>query len=201
MQAARITLERADACASRARLPKYVHAYRDRAGREYCYFRYRGTRTRLPPLGDADFEEAYAAAKAVNLALPSLDAEAQWRRQFDACAAQAIFRAMGRSERRGHERPQIDKKWMLDRIAEQKCRCAITGIRFTASIPDGERWKANPFAPSLDRIDGSKGYEPGNVRVVLAAVNLAMNEWGLEVLMQIAAALVKRAAPVDRRIG
>ena len=39
---------------------------------------------------------------------------------------------------------------------------------------------------SLDRIDSSKGYTVENCRLVCTAVNLAMNEWGEDVLERIA---------------
>lgn len=55
--------------------------------------------------------------------------------------------------------------------------CAISGQAFSL-----EKYGSNraPFAPSLDRIDCSKGYVKGNVRLVSQIVNLAMNTWGEE---------------------
>ncbi len=50
----------------------------------------------------------------------------------------------------------------------------------------------NPFAPSLDRIDSSKGYEEGNVRIVCLMVNLAMNTWGHGPLEKVALALADK---------
>jgi hypothetical protein len=66
-------------------------------------------------------------------------------------------------------------------------RCELTGIRFQKS-----RFKPNPFASSIDRIDSTKGYEPGNVRVVLWAINAACNSWGLEVFEQVARAYLEK---------
>lgn len=66
-------------------------------------------------------------------------------------------------------------------------RCAVTGLRFTLSAK-----VRDPFAASLDRIDSSLGYNYGNVRIVLLAVNLAMSHWGEESLMIIARALIGR---------
>lgn len=40
----------------------------------------------------------------------------------------------------------------------------------------------NPWAPSIDRIDCSKGYVPDNVRVVCWAFNQARGEWPDDVL-------------------
>ncbi len=52
-------------------------------------------------------------------------------------------------------------------------------------------WRRAPWAPSVDRIDSSKGYVPGNVRLVCVAANLAMNEWGEDVLARVARAYVE----------
>ena len=62
--------------------------------------------------------------------------------------------------------------------------CELTRISFAEKV-DAE-WFRNPFAPSLDRIDSSKGYEFENVRVVIYAINSAINEWGLDLYLQIA---------------
>lgn len=59
--------------------------------------------------------------------------------------------------------------------------CAVTGAPF--SLQTMGRSRRKPLGPSIDRIDCAKGYEPGNVRVVCLAVNMAMNEWGEEVLI------------------
>lgn len=63
-------------------------------------------------------------------------------------------------------------------------KCAVTGIPFT-----GERIglsSRRPFAPSVDRIDSTKGYTVDNCRLVCYAVNLAMGEWGDDVVRRIA---------------
>jgi hypothetical protein len=65
-------------------------------------------------------------------------------------------------------------------------RCQLTGIRFQKS-----KHKPNPFASSIDRIDSTKGYVPGNVRVVLWAINCACSVWGHEVYEQVARAYLE----------
>jgi hypothetical protein len=68
--------------------------------------------------------------------------------------------------------------------------CAVTGIPFDdAQIG---QFRRRPFAPSLDRIECSKGYVPGNLRVVCVAVNYAMSDWGEDVLRRIAEAFYVR---------
>lgn len=53
-------------------------------------------------------------------------------------------------------------------------RCEVSGIPFVIDE------KRSPFAPSIDRIENSIGYDPGNVRIVCHVANVAMNTWGME---------------------
>lgn len=63
-------------------------------------------------------------------------------------------------------------------------RCALTGIKFDfAPVGFG---KKRPFAPSIDRVLSSAPYKVGNVRLVCVAVNVALNQWGDEVLRTVA---------------
>jgi len=54
--------------------------------------------------------------------------------------------------------------------------CPILGMPFAA--PGAKQGSTtDPRAPSLDRIDSSKGYTPENTRVVSYFVNVAKNAW------------------------
>ncbi len=59
-------------------------------------------------------------------------------------------------------------------------RCAVTGIAFSFQKQHGAYRR--PFAPSVDRIRPTLGYVKGNVRLVCTMANIAMNEWGENVL-------------------
>jgi hypothetical protein len=75
-------------------------------------------------------------------------------------------------------------EWITDLINKQDNKCALTKLDFF--IPtEKNNHKALPFAPSIDRIDSSKGYTKDNVRVVCIAVNYALNEFGEDVFRQI----------------
>ena len=69
--------------------------------------------------------------------------------------------------------------------------CAATGLPLSLERDGSTR--ANPWAPSIDRIDCSKGYVPGNVRIVCCAFNLMRNEWSDDVVLALVKAVVARA--------
>ncbi len=66
--------------------------------------------------------------------------------------------------------------------------CAVTGHHLSW-LWDGEG--DNPWAPSLDRIDCSKGYLKGNVRVVCWAYNVARRNWPDAVVREMAEHLMR----------
>jgi hypothetical protein len=65
--------------------------------------------------------------------------------------------------------------------------CEVSGIPFALEAVESS--KRRPYAPSIDRRDGVMGYYPDNCRLVCAAVNLAMNEFGESVLWDIACSM------------
>ena len=68
--------------------------------------------------------------------------------------------------------------------------CELTNLPF--SFTNLTTHKTNPYAPSLDRINSDiKEYSPQNTRVVLVAVNLALNQWGVETVSPIIKELAK----------
>jgi hypothetical protein len=67
-------------------------------------------------------------------------------------------------------------------------RCEVTGIAFHKTLSlDG---RTPPLFHSLDRIDSSKGYVEGNMRLVCYAVNVSMLHWGEDIFAQIATGYV-----------
>lgn len=68
--------------------------------------------------------------------------------------------------------------------------CELTNLPF--DLLPSEHSFNNAYAPSLDRIDSkNKDYSPENTRVVLAAVNRAINEHGDRYLLPILKAMVQ----------
>jgi hypothetical protein len=101
--------------------------------------------------------------------------------------AREILRAIGKRCRRRNIPLDLDIDWLATRF--RNGRCEITGLPFNMSVAAR---KSNPHTPSVDRIDPAKGYTKDNCRVVLLAVNIALMNWGMDVLMPIAEALVAR---------
>jgi hypothetical protein len=69
-------------------------------------------------------------------------------------------------------------------------KCELSGIEFKAEPPGtpGQRM----FAPSIDRIDSSKGYVPDNCRIILWALNAAKSDGTDDKLMSILRALISK---------
>lgn len=67
-------------------------------------------------------------------------------------------------------------------LSECNYRCSVT--RTPYSVEFRSRDGRTPFAPSIDRIDSSKGYHMENCRLVCTAANYAMNTWGESVIIE-----------------
>jgi hypothetical protein len=72
-------------------------------------------------------------------------------------------------------------------VAASGGRCAVSGLTF--DIPT--RKARGPFGASIDRIDCAGDYSFGNVRLVCVIVNIAMNTWGEDALVTLAAAIAE----------
>lgn len=81
----------------------------------------------------------------------------------------------------------VTVEWIEARIVGNSCEA--TGLPFDLSSRCGA-WM--PFSPSVDRIDGSKGYTTDNCRVVCLIFNTAKNQFSDEDVLKMAHALVKK---------
>ena len=82
---------------------------------------------------------------------------------------------------------------VYDLLNAQAGRCALSGIQFDLSPTDTRR---RPYSPSLDRISPKGGYTKGNVRLLCVVVNLALGDWGDEVLQAVARHIVLHGVPL-----
>lgn len=167
--------------------PKNVHSEVTRHGKRVWYYRSGAQRFRLPPPYAPDFMAYYEAAKAGKPIVHVRDmppSAVELRKQRTERALIACLRgARGRAARKGLPF-DIDLDWLLAEVQAADFRCALTGIEFFADPPS--RGAINPYAPSLDRREGKKGYTKGNVRVVSRAVNTMLLDWGHAVFEQVA---------------
>lgn len=69
----------------------------------------------------------------------------------------------------------------------QQGKCALTGWELTMELGKGNI----PTNCSLDRIDSSKGYEPGNVQLVCRAANIAKNTLSVSDFLNLCKAVVE----------
>jgi hypothetical protein len=83
----------------------------------------------------------------------------------------------------------LTEAWLIDKLLQ---RCPITGRSFDFTPKVDKTW-ANPNAPSLDRIDCSKGYTMDNVRVIVAHANYALNQFGIDALIQLCNDILNKA--------
>jgi len=103
--------------------------------------------------------------------------------------AQALFRATTRNAKKRNIPCDITLDDVTTLVIESKGRCSVTGIEF--DLFKDPSMRARPWAPSIDRIDCRSGYHKENVRLVANAVNIALNDFGDEVLLRIARGIVK----------
>ena len=156
--------------------PKRVH------GRDYLYFRHPSGR--LTPLPTDQNSEAFRSAYEDCIKAASMWSKLNGKTDFDRMTALArgmVKQALLRSRLR-QRKCDINEGYLLDLLQQQGLKCALTGIPFK-----GSQARPDPFAPSIDRIDSSRGYVRGNVRIICLAMNIAREE----VFAEIAAAYFK----------
>ena len=92
---------------------------------------------------------------------------------------------MNKARNRKHE-TNLDLPYLKELWEQQEGVCPFSG--FTMTLPacskDWEHRARDPWKPSLDRIDCSKGYIKGNVRFVTVIANMALQSWGDELLVE-----------------
>lgn len=138
-----------------------------------------GHRVRLP--------SECAEDAAVRLASTEIKTIAGAKDRIDRFAKKAHDNAFARANKRAMEYG-LSKQIIVQMMEDQGYLCAVSGLPFSLEWGAGK----NPFAPSLDRKDNSKGYTRENARLVLSAVNFGMNVWGLDIYAAICAAVAHK---------
>ena len=81
----------------------------------------------------------------------------------------------------------ITKAWVLERL--ERGVSELTGLPLVFEQHD--RYSQHPAAPSLDRIDPSKGYTEDNTMVVCWAENCIMSQYPMEIVRVYCGAILK----------
>ena len=81
----------------------------------------------------------------------------------------------------------ITQEWIEDRLREGKCE--VTGMSF--DLTHHPKFRVNPFAPSLDRLDAARGYTPENTRMTTWQYNQSKGQYSDDAVYEMALAVVK----------
>ena len=82
----------------------------------------------------------------------------------------------------------LSKDWITDRLRSGVCE--VTKIPFEIRINGGKGHTENSFAPSIDRIDSSKGYTAENCQLVCWIYNRAKGAFPLPDLLRMAESII-----------
>lgn len=93
---------------------------------------------------------------------------------------------LNKSKHRNKEN-NLDLEYLKDLWEQQQGLCALSGKKLELPTNSGawNKQTRDPWKPSLDRIDNSRGYIKGNVRFVCVAANIAKQTWPDAVLIEL----------------
>jgi hypothetical protein len=69
----------------------------------------------------------------------------------------------------------LTKEWISEKL--NKMVCEVTGCSLTLLKYNKDKYHSNPFNPSIDRIDSTKGYIMENCRLVCWIYNIAKSDF------------------------
>lgn len=105
----------------------------------------------------------------------------KYRTTIGGRASSLIHKAKVRAAKKGLDF-DLDQHWCMDRLE----RCAVTGVAFVIVRGEG----LHKHAPSIDRIDPTKGYLKTNCRLVTWIFNQAKNSYSDDELRDFAYTLI-----------
>ena len=117
----------------------------------------------------------------------SLAVSSKWR--IDNPKNALLNRARGSSKRRGYQ-----FSITIEDIPDIPEFCPILGIRLESVVGNGHH---RPSSPSLDRIDSTKGYVPGNLQITSWRANDLKGNGTLEEFKKLVVYLQKQGGSVD----
>lgn len=154
-------------------LPKYVYI----DGNAYIFRRYNKITKRCPAKTIGHISEDFGSV--LEIYKEMIDQTSQVSSDWP----EKLFRNVVRNARPRKILVQITKEQIQEMMERCDGRCSVSGIAFDDTKIEGKRIR--PWVPSVDRIDPDGPYTMDNCRLVCAAVNYAMNEFGDDVLLKI----------------
>jgi len=99
--------------------------------------------------------------------------------------------------KRTSRKVEVDATFLEQLWNKQKGLCALTGQKMRLDIIEKVGWKFQKDRVSVDRIDSSQDYVPGNIQLILAGVNIAKNARSQEEFIEMCKAV---AAHCQQRV-
>jgi hypothetical protein len=137
-----------------------------------------GKRTELSLGADRDLAIAKLSA-----AQRSIDQT--WARELRAL----FYRTKKRAKSRGIEF-SLTVENVITMFFASGGRCSLSGQPYMPHGGEGKRFR--PWMPSVDRIDPNGPYSSSNSRLICAYVNIAINQFGEDQLVQVAGRIARR---------
>lgn len=110
------------------------------------------------------------------------------------------FRYFMRKARNRKHETDLDLPYLKALWEEQEGTCPLTGTKMDLPV-NGRAWEkdtGNPWKPSLDRIDSSKGYIKGNVRYIVSIANFCKQSWDDDVVIDFCGRVARRGSDPGR---
>jgi hypothetical protein len=177
----------------------HVKEYNSR-GKTYFYFRPpKGLREKFADVparlhaGTRAEAEARAAAilEGERPPRPRMPSERLYRRVINEYVGGHLL-ATARSRAAKRNLPfEINREHLVGLLKAQDYCCAVSGLPFEFELSGKTKGK-EPFRPSIDRVNSREGYVPGNCRIVLCLVNIALGTWGEKTFVKVARAVAQR---------
>lgn len=111
---------------------------------------------------------------------------------FPGHVCKLLSSAKARSLKKGLE-CSIDNDWVREKLTPMIC--SVTKLPLSFNKYKEQTYRVNPYSPSLDRIDPTKGYTKENTRIVCWIYNVAKSDFSDEDLLILAKAVVENTKP------
>lgn len=110
----------------------------------------------------------------------------KYKVSFLGTATDLVTNAKSRAKNRNLDF-DLDRDWVVERLKDMKCEA--TGVDLNLDFDN--KYQHSPFRPSIDRIDGKKGYLKENCRVVCVMFNKAKSDYLDEDVLKMAKMMVE----------